>query len=176
MIQFCVCVCVSHFLFHVLSHYGLLWASLVAQMVKNLPAVWETWVWSLDWEDSLEEGMATHSSILAWRIHQDKEAWKTTIHGVAKSWTWVFTIIIVYFIVKVYVIYNYNSWFTVVLVSGIAEWFSFMCVCMCIHTFFFIFFSVMIYYRTPNIVSVLYSRTLCICFIYSSLYLLIPNS
>ena len=37
--------------------------SLVAQMVKNLPAMWETWVWSLGWEDSLEEGMATHSSI-----------------------------------------------------------------------------------------------------------------
>ena len=41
------------------------WASLVAQMVKNTPAVWETWVWSLGWEDSLEEDMATHSSILA---------------------------------------------------------------------------------------------------------------
>ena len=40
----------------------------VAQLVKNLPAMWETWVRSLGWEDSLEEGMATHSSILAWRI------------------------------------------------------------------------------------------------------------
>ena len=40
----------------------------VAQIVKNLPAMWETWVQSLDWEDPLEEGMATHSSILAWRI------------------------------------------------------------------------------------------------------------
>ena len=44
------------------------WASLVAQMVKNLPAMWETWVQSLGWEDLLEEGMATHSSIMAWRI------------------------------------------------------------------------------------------------------------
>ena len=44
------------------------WASLVAQMVKNLPAMWETWDLSLGWEDPLEEGMATHSSILAWRI------------------------------------------------------------------------------------------------------------
>ena len=43
-------------------------ASLVAQMVKNLPAMWETCVWSLSWEDPLEKGMATHSSILAWRI------------------------------------------------------------------------------------------------------------
>ena len=44
------------------------WASLVAQLVKNLPAIWKTWVRSLGWEDPLEEGMATHSSILACRI------------------------------------------------------------------------------------------------------------
>ena len=47
------------------------WASLVAQLqVKNLPAMWETWVWvrSLDWDSPLEKGMATHSSILAWRL------------------------------------------------------------------------------------------------------------
>ena len=44
------------------------WASLVAQLVKNLPAMWETWVRSLDWEDPLEKGKAIHSSILAWRL------------------------------------------------------------------------------------------------------------
>ena len=44
------------------------WAALVAQMVKNLPVMRETQLWSLGWEDPLEEGMATHSSILAWRI------------------------------------------------------------------------------------------------------------
>ena len=44
------------------------WASLVAQLVKNLPAMQETWVRSLGWEDPLEKGEATHSSILAWRI------------------------------------------------------------------------------------------------------------
>ena len=44
------------------------WASLVAQLVKNLPAMQETWVRSLHWEDPLEKGKATHSSILAWRI------------------------------------------------------------------------------------------------------------
>ena len=44
------------------------WASLVTQLVKNLPAMWETWVLSLGWEDPLEEGTTTHSSILAWRI------------------------------------------------------------------------------------------------------------
>ena len=46
----------------------LVWTSLVAQMVKHLPTVWETWVQSLGWEDPLEKGKATHSSILAWRI------------------------------------------------------------------------------------------------------------
>ena len=44
------------------------WASLMAQLVKNLPAMWETWVQSLDWEDPLKQGKATLSSILAWRI------------------------------------------------------------------------------------------------------------
>ena len=44
------------------------WASLVAQLVKNPPAKWETWVRSLGWEDPLEKGTATHSSILAWKI------------------------------------------------------------------------------------------------------------
>ena len=57
------------------------WASLVAQLVKNLPAVQETWVQSLGWEDLLEKGKATHSSILVWRI-----PW-TIIHGVAKNRT-----------------------------------------------------------------------------------------
>ena len=42
-------------------------------MVKNLPATWETWVGSLGWEDPLQEGTATHSSILAWRISQTEE-------------------------------------------------------------------------------------------------------
>ena len=50
-----------------------LWASLVAQMVKNLPAVQETWVQFLGWEDLLEKGMATHSSIFAWRIPWTEE-------------------------------------------------------------------------------------------------------
>ena len=44
------------------------WVSLVAQLVKNPPAMWKTWVQPLDWEDPLEKGKATHSSILAWRI------------------------------------------------------------------------------------------------------------
>ena len=51
--------------YHILMH---IWASLVAQLIKNLPAMRETWVQSLGWKDRLEKGKATHSSILAWRI------------------------------------------------------------------------------------------------------------
>ena len=60
------------------SFWCFVWASLVAQMVKNPSAMWETWVLSLGWEDPLEEGMATHSSILAWRIPIDRGAWRAT--------------------------------------------------------------------------------------------------
>ena len=56
------------------------WAALVAQLVENPPAMQETWVRSLGWEDPLEKGKATHSSILAGRIPR-------TVHGVAKSQT-----------------------------------------------------------------------------------------
>ena len=63
------------------------WASLVAQMVKNQRAMQETWVRPLRWEDPLEEGMATHSSILAWRIPMERRAWRAAVHGVAKSQT-----------------------------------------------------------------------------------------
>ena len=69
----CVCVCVCVYM------------SQVAQMVKNLPAMRETWIRSLGWEDPLEEGMATHSSILAWRIATDREVWQATVCGVTES-------------------------------------------------------------------------------------------
>ena len=79
-------------------------ASLVAQMVKNPPAMQETWLRSLGWEDPLEKEMATHSSIPAWRIPWTEEpggplqysclenpmhrgTWRATVHGVTKSWT-----------------------------------------------------------------------------------------
>ena len=68
-------------------HTPMFIASLVAQMVKNLPAMWETWVQSLGWENPLEEGIVTHSSILAWRIPMDRGTWRGTIHGVTMSWT-----------------------------------------------------------------------------------------
>ena len=63
------------------------WASPVAQTVKNLHAMWETWIRSLGWEDPLEELMATHSSILAWSLPMDRGIWQATVHGVAKSLT-----------------------------------------------------------------------------------------
>ena len=63
------------------------WASLVAQTVKNSPAMLETLVRSLVWEDPLEEGRATHSSVLAWIIPMDRRAWWATVHGVTKIWT-----------------------------------------------------------------------------------------
>ena len=59
----CVCVCVC--VFQILFHYRLFWASLVAQTVKNLPAMQETEVQSLSQEDPMEKGTATHSIILA---------------------------------------------------------------------------------------------------------------
>ena len=64
------------------------WASLVVQLVKNTSAMRETWVWSLNLKDPLEEGIATHSSILAWRIPMDKGAWRASPwgHGVGHDW------------------------------------------------------------------------------------------
>ena len=55
--------------------------------MKNPPAMRETSVISLGWEDPLEEGMAIHSRILVWRIPMDQGTWQATVHGVARSWT-----------------------------------------------------------------------------------------
>ena len=66
------------------------WASLVAQMVKNLPAMQETWVQSLGWKDLLEEGMATHSNILSWRIPGSEEPGgllSMGLHRVGHDWS-----------------------------------------------------------------------------------------
>ena len=54
---------------------------------KSLPAMQETWVQALGWEDLLEEGITTHSSIPAWNIPTDRGAWRAIMHGVARSWT-----------------------------------------------------------------------------------------
>ena len=72
---------------HFVANLYIAWASLVAQMVKNLQAMREKWVRSLAWDDPLEEGMATHSSILAWRIPVDRGAWWATVHGVTQNRT-----------------------------------------------------------------------------------------
>ena len=58
----------------------------MAQMVKNLPAMWETQVRSLGQEDSLGKGMATHSSISCLENSMDSRTWRAIVHGVAKSW------------------------------------------------------------------------------------------
>ena len=65
--------------------YHIFWASLMAQMVKNPPAMQEIWIQSLSWEDPLEEGMATHSSTLALKIPWMEEPGRLQVHGVAKS-------------------------------------------------------------------------------------------
>ena len=59
----------------------------MAQTIQNLPATQETWVQSLGWDHPPEEGMAAHSSILAWRISMDKGDWRATVQGLAKSLT-----------------------------------------------------------------------------------------
>ena len=69
---------------HICTH---IWASQVVLVAKNPPAMQETWVQSLGWEDPLEEGTATYSSILAWRILMDRGAWQAAIHGVEKNQT-----------------------------------------------------------------------------------------
>ena len=66
---------------------GTTGASLVAQTVKNLPAMQETRIQSLGWDDLLEKEMVTHSSILAWRIIWTEEPGSLQSMGIAKSWT-----------------------------------------------------------------------------------------
>ena len=72
------------------SNYGRLgpvWVSLVVQTVKDPPARRDTWVRSLGWEDTLEEGMVSHHSILTWGFSMDRGDWQATVHGVPKSRT-----------------------------------------------------------------------------------------
>ena len=66
-----------------------LWASLVAQRLKHLPGMQETWVWSLGQEDPLEKEMTTHSSTLAWEIPWAEEPGRLQSIGSQKSWTWL---------------------------------------------------------------------------------------
>ena len=64
-------------------------SALLAQMVQNLPAVWETWVWSLGWEDPVEEGVTTPDALYSCLENpMDRGAWRATVRGIAKSQTW----------------------------------------------------------------------------------------
>ena len=89
---FIFCLDLFHSNFFFFFFYIGIWlirASLMAQWVKNPLAMPETWVQSLGWEDSLEEDIATHSSILAWSIPMDRGVWQASVHGVAKRRTWL---------------------------------------------------------------------------------------
>ena len=67
--------------------YSSVGASLVAQMIKNLPSVQETWVRSLGWEDPLEGGNGNPLQYSCLETPMDRGAWRATVHGVSKSWT-----------------------------------------------------------------------------------------
>ena len=88
-----ICFLYSHITSCILyfgSFFSFKGTSLVAQMVKNLPAMWETWVQSLSQEDPQEEGMATHSSILAWRIPWREESGRiqsTGMQRITRDWS-----------------------------------------------------------------------------------------
>ena len=70
-------------------HLDILWGFSGDSDGKESTCNAEAWVWSLSWEDLLEEGIATHFSILAWRIPMDRGTWWATVHGTAKSQTWL---------------------------------------------------------------------------------------
>ena len=74
----------SHTVAAVIHSLNGIWTSLVAQRVKHLPTMQETRVRFLGGEDPLEEKMATHSSILAWKNPMDRGAWWATVHGVTR--------------------------------------------------------------------------------------------
>ena len=96
-------------------------ASLVAQMVKHLPAVQQTWVRSLGWEDPLEKEMATHSNILSWKIPWTEEPGSLQSMGVTKSQTWLSDFTFTFH-------FHWSVWFTLRRVwestTSFAEWAS----------------------------------------------------
>ena len=85
----CVCVCVCMYIYIITIGYAIIWDSLVAQRVKRLPAMWEMRVQSLGWEHPLEKKMASHSSILAWKIPWTEEPGWLQPTGLQKSQTWL---------------------------------------------------------------------------------------
>ena len=101
------------------------WASLMAQMVKNPPAMWDTWVQSLSWKDPLEEGMATHSSILAWRIPIGRGAWWATVHEAAESDTteWLSTHTILIEQYYLFIAFGFLNYTTLKSIGPLIHWF-----------------------------------------------------
>ena len=97
------------------------WASLVSQLAKNPPAVRETWVQSLDWEDLLEKGTATHSNILAWRIPWT--VWPMRSQRVGHELSNFH--------------FQFYSWFTMLYYfCCIAKWLSYTYICICFYVLF----------------------------------------
>ena len=89
---FLLCKYVHLYHFFLDSAYKGIWASPVAQLAKNQSAIQETWVWSLGWEDPLEESKATYSSVPAWRIPWTKEPgrlWSTVLQRVGYDWSYL---------------------------------------------------------------------------------------
>ena len=81
-------VCLEYFNLQLLDSVNVFSGFPGAQMVKNLPAIHKTWIWSPDQEDPLEKGMATHFSVLAYSCLENptvRRAWWATVHGVEKS-------------------------------------------------------------------------------------------
>ena len=89
-------------------------ASLVAQLVKNLPAIWETWVRSLGWEDPLENGKATHSSILAWGVAKSRTR-LSDLHSLTHIYIYTNTCMVMY---TVNISERINKKFLIMLTSG----------------------------------------------------------
>ena len=110
--------------FKILCQFPNSASSLVAQMVKNLPAMWEIWVQSLGWEDPLEEGMATHTSILAWRIPCSEEpGWVQSMGSQRVGHDFHISYFLAVSIVCLNIILN--SWFKQIIVfQGIPWWSS----------------------------------------------------
>ena len=91
-----------------------IWASLVAQMVKNLPAVWETWVWFLGWEDLLEKGKATHSIFFPGEFHGQRSLAGPWVCKESEDWaTFTFACFLhlfLYLSFKKWFLYIYSKW------------------------------------------------------------------
>ena len=88
---------------HLYNMYVFIWAFLVAQLVKNLHAVQETWVRSMGWEDPLEKGKATHSSILAWRIPWTVSSWDHKLDTTEQlHYVYIYICIYMYMFIYIY--------------------------------------------------------------------------